>query len=387
MEDVRFYDLEFRLLHIEHAIFSCNWTFYENDIGQFEMHFPLESRLSRVAAENPYMVAVQGDKQAIITGRQLTEEGIVYGRSCNWILTRFCFGDNLDTDKLFEEGTLTGKDPQTVCRYLLNETVDGIENFVFRDCEKNLGEVLLQYDTVQSVYLLVQECMKQVGGGHGVYFDVRNKKWELFLTKGEELAIVLSEDNRNSYQTEYTEDWQEFFSGGYYLQSMEDMGEWDVYSNEPRLMELEPENYAKGYRVLFNFDSSGIKEYERFGISFFEGDYIVCDDKSGKWKKASNIYDFYVKISPSSDQQYPWITFLDGENEAEAIEDLQKKTVSKQFKVVTEAFLFGRDYRLGDSVRLQVKKGSFDFCDRRKITGVNIWYEENSIGEQPIFEE
>ena len=90
MEDVRLYDFEFHLLHIEHDIVSSNWSFRENDTGTFELHFPIASRLTALAMNAPYLVAVQGEKQAIITGRQLAKEGVLYGKGCNWILTRFC---------------------------------------------------------------------------------------------------------------------------------------------------------------------------------------------------------------------------------------------------------------------------------------------------------
>ena len=115
MEDIRIYDFEFNLLHIEHDIASCNWKLYDNEIGTFEMHFPISSDLTVIAMQKSYLVAVQGSKQAIITGRQIGDEGVLYGRTCNWILTRFCTSEQFDTDSLLEEGTIAAKDAQTIC--------------------------------------------------------------------------------------------------------------------------------------------------------------------------------------------------------------------------------------------------------------------------------
>ena len=120
MEDIRIYDYEFNLLHIEHDIVSCNWTIHENAIGSFEMHFPLTSNLISVIMQNRYLVAVQGKKQAIITGRQVNTEGVLYGRTCNWLLSRFCVHDTFDTDSLLSEGRIPSSDAQTVCAYILN---------------------------------------------------------------------------------------------------------------------------------------------------------------------------------------------------------------------------------------------------------------------------
>ncbi len=388
MEDIRFYDFEFRLLHIEHGVFSCNWTFYENDIGRFEMHFPLESRLSQIAAEHPYLVAVQGDKQGIVTGRQFTDEGILYGRSCNWILTRFCFGNTLDTEGLFTSGILSGQDPQTICRFLIQSSLGEVTNFTVEQSEDvGFEEVILQSDRAQSVFLLVQELMKLSGGGHRVLFDIRQKTWLLQLTKGQVLSKVLSEDNRNGYQTEYMEDYQDYFTGGYYLQHMSDMGDWDIYYNVPELTNRLPENYAKGYRVILDQEETGLSSYKIFNVSFKDGDYIVCDQKSGEWKKADGIHDFYDFIPSSLSGIYHWTTALEGNSEEEALKNLQEFTVEKEYKVRTEALLYGRDYQLGDLVTLRVKKGSFSSSAQRRITGVNLWYEENHVGEQPIFEE
>jgi len=161
MEDVRFYDFEFSLVHIEHDIISSNWTLLENGIGTFEIHLPLTSNLVPLAMERQYLVAVQGEKQAIITGRRLAEEAVFYGRSCNWILSRFCIAENFHTDTLFEAGTLGAKDAKTVCEYLLSKGMSHVENFVFEEKERAECHVLLRTVTENSITSIARSRSKR----------------------------------------------------------------------------------------------------------------------------------------------------------------------------------------------------------------------------------
>ena len=278
MEDVRIYDYEFNLLHIEHDIISCNWTLYDNKIGTFEMHFPLTSRLSGIALSRPYLVAVQGSKQAIITGRQADTEGVLYGRSCSWILTRFCIADQFDTDSLYDAGTIAAKDAQTACRYIVNKAMAGVANFVvLTNSTDTFGDVYVENKGVTSAFDLISDCLDKDGAGHEVRFDVKNKRWTFRPSKGAELSVVLSDSNRNTYETEYTEDSQNYYTGGWYEQEMTDMGDWDAEANSPRLTNVQPANFAKAYRVT--------TAATRFGIAFAEGDYIVCNNKAGTWSQ------------------------------------------------------------------------------------------------------
>jgi len=222
MEDVRFYDYEFNLLHIEHDIISCNWTLYEKEVGSFEMHVPLASGLVPVAMKNRYLVAVQGRKQAIITGRQLGTEAVLYGRTCNWLLSRFCLPEVFDTDSLYTAGSIGAKDAQTVCRYIINRGMGQIDCFAFEEnTESTFGEVYIESKGITSVLDLVSDCAGQAGCGYEVIFDVPKKQLLFRLFTGRRSDSVVSEANRNCYDIVYTEDLQSYFPGGYYEKKTE----------------------------------------------------------------------------------------------------------------------------------------------------------------------
>lgn len=388
MEDVRIYDFEFNLLYVEHDILSCNWSFYENEIGNFEMHFHPESELTKIAFENRFLVAVQGDKQAIITGRQLGRDATLYGRSCNWILTRFCVGEIFDSDALFDAGGILSKDAKAVCSYLVEHWMADVQNIiVLSKTDDGFDDVFLKEQQLTTVFHLVQDCMKQAQGGHKVHFNVAEKRWELCLTKGQELPIVLSEDNLNVYESEYTSDLQELFFGGYFEKTITDKGEWDVFRNDPWLENGLRSNYATGYKVRLDKESTGYSEVKKFGYTFCDGDYIVCTSKDGQWEKASEMKSFIEKIVPELSGIYGWCTVLDGTDETEAVKNLAQCKEEKKSAAKTNGVLFGKDYQLGDRVFQRFSKGSYEVPILKKITGVNLWYEINEVGEQPIFEE
>ncbi len=384
MEDVRFYDFDGKLLHVEHDILSCFWTLYENEVGTFEMHFPLGGNLTEILTQKQYLIAIQGDKQAIVTGRQLTTEGVLYGKSCNWILTRFCIFDDVDTDSLCKQGILTGKDAQTVCAYLIKRALGQVDCFVFETCKDvEFGEVQLQVTAPKSLFELLQSCAAQVEAGHRVFFDVESGKWFFSLTKGRELPIVLSEDNQNVYDFQYTEDLQDYFTGGYYRQRLHYMGSWNAESNEPFLHNGNPENYAMTYRVVIR-NTESVKD---FGLTLYDGDYIICDNKNGIWKKSENHTDFLEHIPSDKSGIYAWEAALSSQEEADAHAKLKESQGLRQVVLKTRDFLFGRDYLPGDSVLCCVEKGQFHAEELRRIVGTMLWYEPNRVGEQPIFKE
>ena len=93
-----------------------------------------------------------------------------------------------------------------------------------------------------------------------------------------------------------------------------------------------------------------------------------------------------MHLASSLNGIYAWETELSGSYEEEAKRNLSECAVEKTAKAKTRSLLYGRDYELGDSVRTEIKKGSFQTAVIRKITGVHLWYEDNDIGEQPIME-
>lgn len=385
MEDIRIYDFEFNLLHIEHNIISSNWTINYNDIGTWEAHFDVGSGIVPFAMSNKYLVAVQGTKQAIITGVQANAEFVLYGRTVNWILSRRMIGKFTTSDYAI----LDVKDVESIARWVMQKTFipppsgeGDINNFVLGGIAGFTVKQLFWRNTKNAVSEVIKDCLDKDGGGHRVVFDIANKKWVFEVLKGraEALPIIISEANKNAYETEYTEDLQDFYTSGWYERTLDDKGDWNGSTNAgPTLTNNIVGNYGKYYRV----STAGTQ----FGIAFKEGDYIVCRNKTGAWEKSDNTDSVWEYVAGDKTGIYKWDCKLSGSTENEAKNDLKGKQWNKTLTLKTRDIKFLTDYNLGDIVKVQKQVGLWKTTYEKRITGVNLWYENNNIGEQPIFEE
>lgn len=116
MKDIRIYDFEFNLLCIMTDVISSEWHLQYNAVGSYEGHFRLRDRISGVILSHKYIVIVQGDLQAVCTGKIVSDEELtVCGRTVNWILTRRIMPPFKARLIFGEEYT----DPETVLLYCL----------------------------------------------------------------------------------------------------------------------------------------------------------------------------------------------------------------------------------------------------------------------------
>lgn len=176
---------------------------------------------------------------------------------------------------------------------------------------------------------LIQDCLLLDSGGYDVSFS--NDGFVFRAYRGKELPLILSEGNRNATETTYTEDRLDYATGGWYKKSL-------------------PEN------------EDGTKP-----------------DPDYEWT--------HIPDAIPQKGFYNRDIILSATTETEAKEELAKKKVEKKTKATTFDVLYGRDYQLGDVVRIQKRLGDWVQTRKSRITGVNIWYENNDFGQQPIFEE
>lgn len=354
MEDIRVYDFEFNLLHIEHFRISDNWSIYFNDIGTYEGHFSLQSDIVPIVLGNRYLVIVQGDKQAIVTGAQAGQtDFVVYGKTVNHILnSRVMLPFN--TYREFDDSMT----PEDVARWVLTSTFiepddpnDEVENFVLapqigiqQNTEGEEEDEGMWRQTAHPVGDVVIDCMANANAGHRLTFDIPNKRWYFECLQGEELTISLAESERNIYDTSLTVNYLENADGGWYEHTIEQetpevntVGETPVASSQDE--EAEP---------------------------------------TTEWLRL-NKEDAPVGI-------YRWVTVLSGQNESEAKSDLKKRADTEEVIASLKNLTFGTDYNLGDFVTVRIEKGGFLRTVQKRVKGINIWYEQNNIGIQPILE-
>jgi len=312
LESIWFYDFSFTPLLILHDVFSVNWELYFNDVGTFELHTALSDDVTKLLHKQKYLVVVQGNKQAIVVGWRLTHECVLYGRTCNWLLTRRVMPS---------------------CG-VLNDTAENITRKLMRDAFADSPELVLEPASGKgvtrefelskdcTVFEAVKDCLKQEKAGHLLRFEPGSKEWVYEIQYGRKQQIVLAEDYGNVYDCSYSENGLESYSGGWYRKKDEESGD-DVLT------------------------------------------YISRDDETGLLR---------------------WECLLGEQTEIEARQILENKQREKKASAFMKGLQFGKDYALGDWVELSVSKGGFYVAEEKQISGVHIWYEADSCGEEPMFD-
>lgn len=317
MNDIQIYDYEFNLLFQTNKFTSLNWSLKYNDIGTFEGHFSLDTELLPIIMNHTYLIAKQGDLTAIITGNQASGDLAVFGRTCNWILTKRITPKVLQCTETVE----------TLTRMFVENAFVDVNNFVLGEKINLTNKIDFLRDNRTVTFDIVKECLDADEAGHEIIFDIVDKKWVYQVKKGQELPLIMSEANKNAYNTELSGDCLDYFSVGWY--------------------EKQPET----------------------GIT----------DSESEWLKVSS------DITKTG--IYCWETILSGKNDSEAKTDLAKKKIRSETVVNSRNIFCGKDYHLGDIVRFQIQKGQYQTTVKQRITGVNIWYEQGNYGERPVFEE
>lgn len=287
--DLRFYDFEFNLLHIAHDCISSIWSPKFNDIGTFEAHFPIKSDIVNALFDKKYVVAVQDGKQAIITGVQIENEFVIFGRSINYLLSKKV------TPSFEKKETVSN-----MCIDFVNDAFKGVENIFCNANEESLEEFDFKKETYSLTSDVIRECLEKCGGGHNMEFDVKNKRWVFNVLSGHKVPYVLSEDNKTAYDLTYTLDMLSFANKGYLEKQIEDdeesKTEWVLIDNDETktgiyafytILSGETEEDAKKdlkSKEIKNETALTVKEL-KYNKDYFLGDTFTVEYIIGNFKK------------------------------------------------------------------------------------------------------
>lgn len=343
MTDIRIYDFNFKLLLIISDVISSCWSIKYNGIGTYEGHFRLNDRASDIILKNPYLIITEGENQAVCTGKIAEKELLVAGRTVNWLLSKRVMPP-FKTKEIFGEAF---KDPKTIIDYILNkrfisppeigedglfseDTADSrkaVENFVIYPYS-GAGVLNRHFwrNSANSVEEIVHDLCELMDSGHTLIFNPITKTWDFKILCGTERNLIIYEQNRNFYNVTYTEDIENYASGGWYEQGSDTSSE---------------------------------------------------DEGENIWK--------YTGFDDGYSGMMYWETVLSGTGLSEAQSALSSKKREYNIQGTIYRLKYKKDYDLGDIVNVIVQFGDFHKKMRYKITGVNIWYNEGSAGEEPIF--
>ncbi len=336
MRDIRIYDFEFNLLCIMTDVISSQWHILYNGVGTYDGHFRLADEISDIILANKYIVIVQGELQAICTGRIVDNELTVCGRTVNWIMTKRV-RPPFKTSTIFENYT----DAETILLYCLKkgfteppaiseegiETADidtnrAVSNFIIP--EPTGAQVMSNHFwriSANDIETLCVDLCNKLDRGHRLVFDIINKCWRFEFIYPKKNEILISKESKTAYEFEYCNDMLSEANGGWYP----------------------------------SYDADAEEETTWH--------YIKNGEKKG-------IYDWDCVLSCSS--------------ESEAIDELFNKSETDKIQSRLRNLKFGVDYELGDIVPVYYRYGGISDTQYYLVNGIDIKMTDMDSYEEPI---
>lgn len=360
-EDIRLYSLRFELMAIAHRVKSSAWEIYYNKAGTFEAHIAIDKYIAPIMFDTAFIIAVEGDRQAFCTAVQINTELVLYGRTLNWLLSKrtvMPFNTNRDgitnnpaalcnklvTDVFINDREVTDAYGNTV-------TIRGVHNMTVTDNSADFTASADKFYRTAAHPLseVIIDRLALDGLGHRLVFDTVGRVWRFEIYAGAERPIMLSRGNRNFYDEDFTADIADAAGAGWY---------------EPTA-ETDTAETADG---SVGTDTEGETEEKDREYVFISSERYNADN------------DAYRAICE-------WDELLTGSAPSEAASNLAGKVKTEEITGTAARLEYGRDYSLGDVLRVQLDNDGFKRTFRRRVTGVKLYRECNEQTVEPVLEE
>lgn len=220
-----------------------------------------------------------------------------------------------------------GTNAETIVRKIVADAFSDVDNFILAD------EIGIDFEKHfwRNVYHptseVVKDCLDNADCGHRLIFDRSKKSWVFEIYKGNDLDILISVGSKTADSQTYCDDFQDYLSEGWY------------------------EKITDGGEI----------------------------GEIGEWN--------LITLDEEKNGIYRWEGVLSGNSESEAESNLKSKNRKTVCECEVSGLVYGRDYSLGDTVRVQFELCGYKYCGKRRINGVKIWFEGDKCGEMPVFED
>ena len=352
------------------------WNLKYKGIGDFEGHFSISSALGKIVSECTYLIVTQGEKQALITGREIIgNEIIFYGKTLTYLLGKRVV-KSLD-------GVINADEPQVVgdiLKVLIKQAFSDTENFIVENSEC-VSETVTGFEmkVPATLYALVKALLDLSGAGVKLTADFKNKKWILKFYRGNELEQVVSEGNKNAYDVSFSQNIDSYASDGYFKKKYKFMGIWNADLNDPYLEDSDPDNYGKMYFVLVGGN--------RFGIDFKQGYLVLSDSPDGKLRQANEEMEYWCLVKGNEEKGIlRWEKLISAECDEEAEQVLAQDNNTKDIALKIKNLFWGKDYNLGDSFVVKYEKSGLKFTKKATVSSVMFYDDAYEKCERPCFE-
>lgn len=224
MADIKFYDFEFNLLHIEPFALSANFTVKFCGEGTFELHFPKSFSAKRellcnFSIKNGKGICVTfGRRTGIVTGIRIENDFAVYGKTCDFILRKKVVLP-FDNPEIYN--------PYTLCSHFLSNAFSDTEAVIIKptsEAFENISSESLAQDSPKTLYDTLYGILSAANLGYCMVFDTSSKKWVFEILKPDLTENKFVCDNATAYDITLTFDTKNYFS---HTLSKNDSGEYE----------------------------------------------------------------------------------------------------------------------------------------------------------------
>lgn len=371
-EDIFFYDFSFSRLAQFKEYISVNIELKYCSFGTFEAHFSTDTeKLTEILFKNEFLLCKYGNVWAVVTGKRISTDIAVFGRTPEWLLTKRCT----------EPFTAENKKPSELAAYAVQAGAGDFVSVSQYTASENTKDY--STDKLRTVYDTVCESLSESGLGFRLTPLPTEKKFAFEIYEGTERLRAISASELTAYDMTYTSECLNFVnSGGWYERCMKSMGTWNAKKNSPSISDNKSENAYTYYRIIGD-------TYTRFGLSCEAGDYIYSDSEDGKWKiGAETPKNVWVKLEyGDAEGACKWEAVLSGQNTAEeAASEFAKMKTETECEASVRRLEYGTDYNLGDIMRVRFEFGNFRATEKRRVCGIMIYADENESGTRPELE-
>lgn len=373
-ENLRIYDEKFSLLAILPDYIGVNWEIKFREFGLGEIELERTEKIAQLLTQNKYLFVFCDDIQAIVTGYKIGETITVFLRTTEWLLTKYVAEEFKVSDFVLAEADRNWTKSKLV-GYILNKYLHPDFNVEFIGLLNDESDVAdFVSEKPETLYSIVRKIISDEKYGFRFYWDTDKKRFVFILLSAEENNdIILCDEYKTAYESEYSFDLQDEISGGVYYQKVTDMGEWNASLNEP-FLRPRTTNYAKYYTVSV----AG----EQMGLSFKKGDVVLCKDKSGEFCIVDRAEPFLARIEPEQKGIFSFSGILNAGEEANAKEEI-KEIKSLNMLTCKTRLNYNEDFKLGDIVRVVYYAGDESYEKKKLINEIHLWDEPDDTGAMP----
>lgn len=335
---IRIYDFDYKLLAEAERALSREWELKFNGIGSFEGSFDLASPLAGVLADNRRLIITDGENQAVCVGSRISDRLRVYGRTPEWLLSKRVVLPFKSRELFGDEYT----DAETIILYLLEKAYksplkiaeDGAVGTEI-DAQAVCADLIIPSpvgcerlsrhfwrNAAKPLSEVIGDLCDLIGCGYSLRLCPEEKCWRFSLDFGRERDLVISKSLKNAYDMCLKESCLDTAHGGYF----------EIYSGE-----TDTRSYG------------------------------------------------YISTDGGGEGLLKWDTVLSG---ASGLSEAEKLLAASGADIGAECEIlgaeYGRDYALGDTLRLQAEIGDFRRTLRQRVDGVSIICSSGGKSVKPV---